>query len=207
MPIKAWINIRLISVFELSQLRCFVVLAEELHFGREAARLHMTQPPLSRQIQLLEHHIGAQLVERSSRNVHLTASGRGFLPEAREILRLAESASLSARRLSRGEAGTINIGFTASSGYRFLPGLILACRERLPEAILLDWNMPKMDGYEFLRSLRKLPGGDGPKVVFCTTENDVAHIARALHAGANEYIMKPFDKDIVEAKFQEVGLI
>jgi two-component system, chemotaxis family, chemotaxis protein CheY len=82
-----------------------------------------------------------------------------------------------------------------------------ACRRQIPDAILLDWNMPKMDGYEFLRVLRRLPGGDKPKVVFCTTENDVAHIARALHAGANEYIMKPFDKDIVEAKFQEVGLI
>jgi two-component system chemotaxis response regulator CheY len=81
------------------------------------------------------------------------------------------------------------------------------CKRQLPEAILLDWNMPKMDGYEFLRMLRRLPGGDGPKVVFCTTENDVAHIARALHAGANEYIMKPFDKEIVEAKFQEVGLL
>ncbi len=82
-----------------------------------------------------------------------------------------------------------------------------ACRKQIPDAILLDWNMPKMDGYEFLRALRRLPGGDKPKVVFCTTENDVAHIARALHAGANEYIMKPFDKDIVEAKFQEVGLL
>ncbi|MGP0092186.1 MAG: response regulator [Xanthobacteraceae bacterium] len=82
-----------------------------------------------------------------------------------------------------------------------------ACKQQLPEAVLLDWNMPKMDGYEFLRALRRLPGGDGPKVVFCTTENDVAHIARALHAGANEYIMKPFDKEIVEAKFQEVGLL
>jgi two-component system chemotaxis response regulator CheY len=82
-----------------------------------------------------------------------------------------------------------------------------ACQKRLPDAVLLDWNMPKMDGYEFLRMLRRLPDGDRPKVVFCTTENDVAHIARALHAGANEYIMKPFDKDIVEAKFQEVGLI
>jgi two-component system, chemotaxis family, chemotaxis protein CheY len=82
-----------------------------------------------------------------------------------------------------------------------------ACRQRIPDAILLDWNMPKMDGYEFLRALRRLPGGDKPKVVFCTTENDVAHIARALHAGANEYIMKPFDRDIVTAKFQEVGLI
>ena len=84
---------------------------------------------------------------------------------------------------------------------------IESCKRQLPDAILLDWNMPKMDGYDFLRVLRRLPGGDTPKVVFCTTENDVAHIARALHAGANEYIMKPFDKDIVEAKFQEVGLI
>jgi two-component system, chemotaxis family, chemotaxis protein CheY len=82
-----------------------------------------------------------------------------------------------------------------------------AVQHQMPDAILLDWNMPKMDGYEFLRALRRLPRGDAPKVVFCTTENDVAHIARALHAGANEYIMKPFDRDIVEAKFQEVGLI
>ena len=81
------------------------------------------------------------------------------------------------------------------------------CQRQLPDAILLDWNMPVMDGYDFLKALRRLPGGDGPKVVFCTTENDVAHIARALSAGANEYIMKPFDKEIVEAKFQEVGLI
>jgi two-component system chemotaxis response regulator CheY len=81
------------------------------------------------------------------------------------------------------------------------------CRQGMPDAVLLDWNMPVMDGYEFLKELRAMPGGDVPKVVFCTTENDVAHIARALRAGANEYIMKPFDKDIVEAKFQEVGLI
>ncbi len=84
---------------------------------------------------------------------------------------------------------------------------LAACRDGLPDAVLLDWNMPVMDGYEFLRNLRRMPGGDVPKVVFCTTENDVAHIARALHAGANEYIMKPFDKDIVTAKFHEVGLI
>ena len=84
---------------------------------------------------------------------------------------------------------------------------IETCQRKLPDAILLDWNMPKMDGYDFLRVLRRLPGGERPKVVFCTTENDVAHIARALQAGANEYIMKPFDRDIVTAKFQEVGLI
>ena len=83
---------------------------------------------------------------------------------------------------------------------------LLACKTDLPDAILLDWNMPVMDGYEFLKELRRLPAGDAPKVVFCTTENDVAHIARAMRAGANEYIMKPFDKEIVTAKFQEVGL-
>jgi two-component system, chemotaxis family, chemotaxis protein CheY len=82
-----------------------------------------------------------------------------------------------------------------------------ACKRSMPEAVLLDWNMPVMDGYEFLGQLRRMPGGDRPKVVFCTTENDVAHIARALHAGANAHIMQPFDKDIVTAKFQEVVLI
>ena len=82
-----------------------------------------------------------------------------------------------------------------------------ACKSAMPTAILLDWNMPVTDGYEFLGNLRRMPGGDAPKVVFCTTENDISHISRALHAGANEYIMKPFDKDIVAAKFQEVGLI
>ncbi|MEH2524060.1 MULTISPECIES: response regulator [unclassified Bradyrhizobium] len=82
-----------------------------------------------------------------------------------------------------------------------------ACRSAMPTAVLLDWNMPVMDGYEFLGHLRRLPGGDVPKVVFCTTENGMDHISRALDAGANEYIMKPFDRDIVAAKFLEVGLI
>ena len=82
-----------------------------------------------------------------------------------------------------------------------------ACKSAMPEAVLLDWNMPNMDGYEFLGNLRRMAGGDVPKVVFCTTENDIDHISRALAAGANEYIMKPFDKEIISAKFAEVGLI
>jgi two-component system chemotaxis response regulator CheY len=81
------------------------------------------------------------------------------------------------------------------------------CRMSMPDAVLLDWNMPVMDGISFLVALRKEQGGDEPKVIFCTTENDVEHITRAITAGANEYIMKPFDRDIVEAKFHEVGLI
>ena len=82
-----------------------------------------------------------------------------------------------------------------------------ACGYLMPDAILLDWNMPVMDGFEFLRELRRMPGGSHPKVVFCTTENDVAHIARAMHAGADEYIMKPFDKEIMQSKFEEIGLV
>lgn len=81
------------------------------------------------------------------------------------------------------------------------------CRSAMPDAVLLDWNMPVMDGIEFLVALRKEANGDRPKVIFCTTENDADHITRAITAGANEYIMKPFDREIITAKFQEVGLI
>ncbi len=80
------------------------------------------------------------------------------------------------------------------------------CAAAMPDAILLDWNMPVMDGFEFLEELRRMPGGVGPKVVFCTTENDISHIAKAMHAGADEYIMKPFDREIVQSKFEEIGL-
>ncbi|MBI4969242.1 MAG: response regulator [Rhodospirillales bacterium] len=82
-----------------------------------------------------------------------------------------------------------------------------ACLKRLPDAVLLDWNMPVMNGLEFLIELRKLPGGDKPKVVFCTTENDIEHIQEAILSGANEYIMKPFDSEILQAKFSQVGLL
>jgi two-component system, chemotaxis family, chemotaxis protein CheY len=81
------------------------------------------------------------------------------------------------------------------------------CQESMPDAILLDWNMPVMNGIDFLRELRKMPGGDKPVVVFCTTENDIEHIQEAITAGANEYIMKPFDSEILQAKFSQVGLM
>jgi two-component system chemotaxis response regulator CheY len=82
-----------------------------------------------------------------------------------------------------------------------------ACARHMPDAVLLDWNMPVMNGIDFLRELRSANGPDAPVVVFCTTENDMAHIREALAAGANEYIMKPFDRDIIEAKLMQVGLL
>lgn len=82
-----------------------------------------------------------------------------------------------------------------------------ACKIQMPMAILLDWNMPVMTGIEFLKELRKTPGGDAPKVIFCTTENEFSFIQQALSSGANEYIMKPFDGEIVQGKFSQIGLL
>ena len=79
------------------------------------------------------------------------------------------------------------------------------CRTNRPDVILLDWNMPVMSGIEFLIKLRERPDGRMTKVVFCTTENDVAHIREAIDAGADEYVMKPFDHDTLQIKLQLVG--
>src|SRR6201995_6048182 len=121
------------SMFDLNQLRCFVTVAEELHFGRAAARLNMTQPPLSRQIQVLEHIIDAPLLERPSRSVRLTPAGRSFLPEARRILKLAESASQVAQRIAKGNTGSLKIVCPAAAAYGYLPELLAVCRAKRPQ--------------------------------------------------------------------------
>jgi two-component system, chemotaxis family, chemotaxis protein CheY len=82
-----------------------------------------------------------------------------------------------------------------------------ACRLSMPDCILLDWNMPVVDGITFLRNLRAEFGPDKPMVVFCTTENDMNHIEMAIASGAQEYIMKPFDEEILIGKFGQVGLL
>ena len=81
------------------------------------------------------------------------------------------------------------------------------CKQKMPQSILLDWNMPKMSGIEFLKELRALDGGREPKVIFCTTESEVSFIKTAIESGADEYIMKPFDSEIIQNKFSQVGLI
>ena len=137
-------------MFELNQLRCFAAVAEELHFGRAAVRLHMTQPPLSRQVQLLEQRLGVTLLERSSRSVRLTSAGRSFLADARQILRLAESATLAVQRAARGESGSVTIGFTAASGYGVMPGMIAQCRARVPDVEINLREMVTMEQIEAL---------------------------------------------------------
>jgi DNA-binding transcriptional LysR family regulator len=120
-------------MFTFDQLAGFIAVAEELHFGRAAERLNMTQPPLSRQIQKLEKIIGTELLERDNRKVQLTAAGRAFLDEARRLMALADRAPVTARRIATGRSGLLRIGFTAASGFSILGPLLEEIAEIVPD--------------------------------------------------------------------------
>jgi DNA-binding transcriptional LysR family regulator len=122
---------------ELRQLRYFAVLAEELHFGRAARRLSLTQPPLSQAIQNLERELGVRLLERTRRHVALTQAGRAFLEEARQTLTRAARAAEQARRAGRGEVGRLAVGFLANTAYTLLP-LVLRDFARAFPGVKLD---------------------------------------------------------------------
>jgi DNA-binding transcriptional LysR family regulator len=128
-------------MFSFDQLQAFVAVAQELHFGRAAERLNMTQPPLSRQIQSLERQLQAQLFDRSTRSVHLTAAGQAFLVEAQRILALARTATESAQRAASGVSGSVHIGFTSVVGHAHLSGLLRRAAEFLPDVDLLLHEM------------------------------------------------------------------
>jgi DNA-binding transcriptional LysR family regulator len=123
-------------MIDSNQLRCFVAVAEELHFGRAAARLNMTQPPLSRQIQILERVLGCLLLERSSRSVKLTQAGETLLSEAQVIMRLIEGAAVAVRDVAAGRRGIVRCGFTAAAAYQFLPALLGRLNVALPDVAL-----------------------------------------------------------------------
>jgi DNA-binding transcriptional LysR family regulator len=127
--------------FTLQQLRCFVAVAKEMHFGRAAAQLAMTQPPLSRQIQKLERAVDAPLLVRDNRRVTLTAAGEVFLVEARRLLSLADTAPDLARRVASGSSGLIRIGFTAAATYGILGRVLDELSEHLPG---LDVDLAEM---------------------------------------------------------------
>lgn len=121
---------------ELRHLRYFVAVAEELHFGRAAARLFIAQPPLSQQIQQLERELGVTLFGRTSRRVQLTPAGEAFLEGARQTLAALEAAAQSARRAARGETGWLGIGFAASATYDLLPAVLHDFRAQFPDVTL-----------------------------------------------------------------------
>lgn len=119
--------------YTLEQLRGLVAVAEELHFGRAAARLRMTQPPLSRQIQKLEAAVGVRLLDRDKQRVALTPAGEAFLVEARRILAIAEAAPDLARRIHSGSRGVVRLGFTAASTFGTLGRILNRLEQSLPE--------------------------------------------------------------------------
>jgi two-component system chemotaxis response regulator CheY len=98
------------------------------------------------------------------------------------------------------------LSFRVSDAEDGAQGLAI-CREEMPDAILVDATMPEVDGFAFVKALRALPGGRGPRVVFCVVDNDVAQVARAMHAGADDYMMKPFDRELVSEKLQDAGVV
>lgn len=139
-------------MFSFFQMTCFVAVAEELHFGRAADRLRMTQPPLSRQIKLFEKELGLDLFDRTSRSVALTPAGRAFLPEARDLLARIDDVPRSLRRVAAGTAGQITLGFTAMAAQLALPALLERCRDAYPEVDVVLREMVSADQLEFVVS-------------------------------------------------------
>lgn len=119
--------------YTLDQVRCFVAVAEELHFGHAADRLNMTQPPLSRQIQKLEMTLEVQLFARTNRSVRLTAGGSAFLEKARRLLALAEEAPTAAHRAAAGDMGHLKLGFTTASSFSALDPFMRSAEQVVPE--------------------------------------------------------------------------
>ncbi len=176
-------------MLDLQQLKCFVVLAEELHFGRAAACLHISQPPLSLKIRALEKRLGLQLFQRSSRHVQLTHSGEILLHEARRLLCNAEQLVTLAASLKLGEAGTLAIGYNAVMSYRLMPNLVSAFSARFPRVKLTLHEMVSAEQITALRErrldvgllrpplptgFRTLPLGDEDMLVFLPANHPLA---------------------------------
>ncbi len=138
------------NLFELNQLRYFVAVAEELNFRRAARRLNMTQPPLSRHINLLEHAVGVRLFDRTNRSVRLTLAGERFLYDALDILQRAESAMLFARQAERGETGSVILGFVPSATIELVPLIVKHISLALPAVSITPREMMSFEQVEAL---------------------------------------------------------
>ncbi|MDF0540895.1 response regulator [Sphingobium sp. H39-3-25] len=108
------------------------------------------------------------------------------------------------RKVARHILESLDIAVTEACDGR---DALTQCVSNVPDVVLLDWNMPVMTGMEFLQELSRVKLSARPKVIFCTTENGIGHIKAAVEAGADEYVMKPFDRDTLESKLQIVGVI
>ncbi|MFM0324611.1 LysR substrate-binding domain-containing protein [Caballeronia glebae] len=169
-------------MLDLGQVRCFVAAATELNFRRAASLLNMTQPPLSRQIHLLEENLGVKLFERVGRTVRLTPEGRVFLADATRLLNLSEQAESTVRRASKGKTGRVRIGFTGAAGYELIPELLVAAKRDLPDidVVLLEMiSVAQIEAFEAnaidLGFMRPLPSRQ--KVEFLLVDREPMIVA------------------------------
>ncbi|MBD2451223.1 LysR family transcriptional regulator [Nostoc sp. FACHB-152] len=139
---------------ELRHLRYFVTLAEELHFGRAAERLHIAQPPLSQQIRQLETELGFELFHRTKRNVQLTEAGQVFLIQVQEIFQQLQQAIQLGQQTSRGAVGKLVIGFVSSAAYNILPAVLKDYRNNVPGVSLELYELTTDQQLEWLREGR-----------------------------------------------------
>ena len=139
-------------MLDMGQVTSFVTVASELNFSRAARRLNMTQPPLSRQIRLLEEELDVALFERTSRRVALTAAGHAFLVEAQKLLAQGDAAKTAARRAARDSVGSIRIAFVGAATYGFLPNFISAARALAPR---IELELVQMETAEQLQSINR----------------------------------------------------
>ena len=158
---------------ELRHLRYFVTLAEELHFGRAAERLHMAQPPLSQQIRQLETELGFQLFHRTKRTVQLTEAGQVFLEESLRILRQLEQAMQRGRQISRGEMGQLAIAFVASAAYNVLPEVLRTFRAAVPGVTLQLQELTTEQQLQWLKEGRIDVGFLRPPVLDDTFSSEI----------------------------------
>ena len=163
---------------ELRHLRYFVAVAEELHFSRAAARLHIAQPPLSQQIRHLERELGVALFNRTRRHVELTAAGRAFLDESRRVLLQAERAARIAQRAGRGEIGQLAVAFVPSADLDLLPRVLRAWSARFPDveldlqALLPVAQLEALAGGRIQVGLVRLPVTAGSEVIVECIESE-----------------------------------
>ncbi|MCA1323828.1 LysR family transcriptional regulator [Herbaspirillum sp. alder98] len=185
-------------MLDLAQVRCFVVAATELNFRRAAALLNMTQPPLSRQIHLLEHKLGVQLFDRVGRTVRLTPEGRVFLADATRLLALSEQAESAVRRASQGKTGRVRVAFTGAAGYELIPELLVAARQALPEIDVVLFELISVAQIEAFEAntidigfLRPLPSRQHLQVELVDQEPLILALPRGHALAAHDEIALP----------------
>lgn len=188
-------------MLNLNQVRCFIAVATELSFRRAARSLHMSQPPLTRQIQLLEQHLETILLNRDKRSVTLTAAGKAFYQEALELIEHIHQIEQYTKRVASGEVGSVTIGFVANAFYHFLPELLSLLKEAFP---FINISLQQSNTFQQVEAVinhqidlgivRVVPDNDALESVLCVDETFVAAVPRQHPLATREFLeLKDFD--------------